>query len=149
MLATFPLARTQPFFVGPEGREKGTGGLLSVTVNPVACKGCNICVAVCPEHALVTVKQTDDVVADLRKNWHVWERLPDTRERFVNVPDREEGIGVLSTLLLRKEIYRSMVGGDGACMGCGEKTSVHLVVSAIRALLEPRVAQARRAAATT
>jgi len=141
VLATFPLARTQPFFVGPEGREKGTGGLLSVTVNPAACKGCNICVAVCPEHALVAVKQTDDIVVDLRKNWRVWERLPDTRERYVNVPDREEGIGVLSTLLLRKEIYRSMVGGDGACMGCGEKTSVHLVVSAVRALLEPRVAK--------
>ncbi len=141
VLATFPLAKTQPFFDVPESREKGTGGLLSVTVNPLACKGCNVCVAVCPEHALTTVKQTDEVVADLRANWEVWERLPDTRERYLSVADREEGIGVLSTLLLRKQTYASMTGGDGACMGCGEKTSVHLVVSAVRALLEPRVAK--------
>jgi pyruvate-ferredoxin/flavodoxin oxidoreductase len=32
-----------------------------------------------------------------------------------------------------------MVGGDGACMGCGEKTAVHLVVSAVHALMGPRV----------
>ena len=40
-------------------------------------------------------------------------------------------IGVLPTLLLKKETYRSMAGGDGACMGCGEKTAVHLIVSSI------------------
>jgi pyruvate-ferredoxin/flavodoxin oxidoreductase len=32
-----------------------------------------------------------------------------------------------------------MVGGDGACMGCGEKTTVHLVTSTIEALMQPRV----------
>jgi pyruvate-ferredoxin/flavodoxin oxidoreductase len=32
-----------------------------------------------------------------------------------------------------------MVGGDGACMGCGEKTVVHLVLSAVNALMAPRV----------
>jgi ferredoxin len=77
---------------------------LFAVINPAACKWCNICVAVCPEHALVAVKQTDDVVADLRKNWKVWERLPDTRERYVNVPDRNEGIGVLSTCCARRPI---------------------------------------------
>ncbi len=32
-----------------------------------------------------------------------------------------------------------MVGGDGACMGCGEKTAVHLIVSSIEAMMTPRV----------
>jgi pyruvate-ferredoxin/flavodoxin oxidoreductase len=32
-----------------------------------------------------------------------------------------------------------MVGGDGACMGCGEKTVIHLVVAAVNALMLPRV----------
>ncbi|MFN8582948.1 MAG: 2-oxoacid:acceptor oxidoreductase family protein, partial [Gemmatimonadaceae bacterium] len=36
----FPLARTKPFYDVPEGKAKGTGGLLSVTINPEACKGC-------------------------------------------------------------------------------------------------------------
>jgi|CXWL01.1.fsa_nt_gi pyruvate-ferredoxin/flavodoxin oxidoreductase len=140
-LAAFPLARTRPFFDGPEGKEKGSGGLLSVTVNPEACKGCNLCVEVCPDGALVTVRQDDDSLEALRSNWRVWQRLPDTDNRYVNVSDVDEGIGVLSSLLLKKATYRSMVGGDGACMGCGEKTAVHLIVSAIFAAMQPRVAR--------
>jgi pyruvate-ferredoxin/flavodoxin oxidoreductase len=139
VLAEFPLAKTVPFFDVPERTEKGSGGLLSITVSPDACKGCNICVDVCPEDALVTVRQDEEIVDRLRRNWKLWERLPDTPDRYLNVPNLEEGIGVLPTLLLKKGIYRSMVGGDGACMGCGEKTAVHLVVSAIEALMQPRV----------
>lgn len=140
-LAGFPLARTKPFFDAVEMREKGGGGLLSITVNPEACKGCNLCVAVCPDGALETVKQDEPTLTGLRRNWRMWEKLPDTADRFVNVSDVDEGIGVLSSLLLRKENYRSMVGGDGACMGCGEKTAVHLIVSSISAAMQPRVAR--------
>jgi pyruvate-ferredoxin/flavodoxin oxidoreductase len=42
-------------------------------------------------------------------------------------------------MLLKKDNYRSMAGGDGACMGCGEKTAVHLVTASIEALMQPRV----------
>jgi pyruvate-ferredoxin/flavodoxin oxidoreductase len=138
-LAEFPLAKTTPFFDLPESRQKGTGGLLSITINPDACKGCNICVAVCPDGALKTIKQTGDVVEKLRRNWQLWQHLPETDDRYVNVASIEEGIGVLSSLLLKQSNYRSMVGGDGACMGCGEKTVLHLVVSAIQATMLPRV----------
>ena len=138
-LEEFPLAKTAPFFDVPEGREKGTGGLLSITINPDTCKGCKICVEVCPDEALKTVPQTDEVVDKLRRDWKLWQHLPDTNDRYVNVSDVEEGIGVLSSLLLKKDTYGSMIGGDGACMGCGEKTVVHLVMSAVNALMLPRV----------
>ena len=69
----------------------------------------------------------------------MWENLPDTADRFINIRSIEEGIGVLPSLLLKKENYRTMAGGDGACMGCGEKTAVHLIVSTIEALMQPRV----------
>lgn len=141
VLADYPLAKTAPFFDVPEGKEKGTGGLLSIMINPEACKGCNLCVEVCPDGALVTVAQTDDVVATLRRNKELWENLPETDDRYINIASMEEGIGVLSSLLLKKENYLSMVGGDGACMGCGEKTAMHLVVSAIHAVMGPRVAR--------
>ena len=140
-LAEFPLARTKPFFDAVEAKQKGGGGLLSITVNPEACKGCNLCVAVCPDGALVTLRQDEPELEKLRRNWALWERLPDTDDRFVNVSDVDEGIGVLSSLLLKKATYRSMVGGDGACMGCGEKTAVHLIVSSIHASMQPRVAK--------
>jgi pyruvate-ferredoxin/flavodoxin oxidoreductase len=139
VLDGFQVAKTAPFWDVPERREKGSGGLLAITVNPEACKGCNICVDVCPEHALETVRQDEEIIARLRRDWKFWEQLPDTDDRYVNVADLEEGIGVLPSLLLKKGNYRSMTGGDGACMGCGEKTTVHLVVSAIQALMQPRV----------
>jgi pyruvate-ferredoxin/flavodoxin oxidoreductase len=139
VLSEFPLAKTTPFYDVPENKEKGSGGLLAITISPEACKGCNICVEVCPENALVTVRQDEEIVDRLRRNWKFWEQLPDTDDRYVNVRNLDEGIGVLSSLLLKKENYRSMAGGDGACMGCGEKTAVHLVVSTIEAVMQPRV----------
>ncbi|MBI2570538.1 MAG: 2-oxoacid:acceptor oxidoreductase family protein [Candidatus Schekmanbacteria bacterium] len=138
-LAAFPLAKTAPFFSVPEAKHAGSGGLLSVTVNPYACKGCMLCVEVCPDHALVAVRQTDEIVERLRSNWDLWHRLPETPDRFIQIRDLDEGIGVLHTMLLKKQVYQSMVGGDGACMGCGEKTCVHLVTSAIEAAMQPRV----------
>ncbi len=139
VLAEFPLAKTAPFYDVPEGKEKGSGGLLAITVSPEACKGCNICVDVCPEDALITVKQDEEIVEKLRRNWTFWERLPDTDDRYVNIRNLDEGIGVLSSLLLKKDNYRSMAGGDGACMGCGEKTAVHLVTATVEGLMQPRV----------
>ena len=139
-IANFPLARTKPFFDALEGKSKGSGGLLSITVNPEACKGCNLCVEVCPDGALETIRQDEPSLVSLRSNWEMWNRLPDTDDRFINVSDVDEGIGVLSSLLLKKTTYRAMVGGDGACMGCGEKTAVHLILSAIFAQMSPKVA---------
>jgi pyruvate-ferredoxin/flavodoxin oxidoreductase len=139
ILAEFPIAKTAPFYDMPESKQKGTGGLLSVTINPEACKGCNICVEVCPENALVTVQQDQEIIDRLRRNWSFWRTLPDTEDRFINISNLEEGIGALPSLLLKKKNYLSMAGGDGACMGCGEKTTVHLVVSTIEALMQTRV----------
>ncbi|HMA25962.1 MAG TPA: 2-oxoacid:acceptor oxidoreductase family protein, partial [Gemmatimonadaceae bacterium] len=141
VIAEFPVAKTAPYFDNPEAKQAGSGGLLAITINPEACKGCNLCVAVCPDGALVSTKQEPTVVDRLRRNWALWQTLPDTPDRFLAVRDIDEGIGVLSSLLLKKDSYRSMVGGDGACMGCGEKTSVHLVISTIHALMGPRVAR--------
>jgi pyruvate-ferredoxin/flavodoxin oxidoreductase len=138
-LAEFPLAKTSPFFDLPESRTRGSGGLLSVTVNPEACKGCNICVEVCPDGALRTVHQDERVVERLRRNWRLWRELPDTDDRYVDIASLEEGIGILPSLLLKKDNYLSMLGGDGACMGCGEKTALHLVLAALTALMRPRV----------
>jgi pyruvate-ferredoxin/flavodoxin oxidoreductase len=140
VLAQYPVAKTAPFYDLPERKAKGTGGLLSVIVNPEACKGCNICVDVCPDEALITIKQTDDVVEQLRENWEFWKDLPDTDDRYIAISNIDEGIGVLPSLLLKKRNYMSMAGGDGACMGCGEKTCTHLVTATIEALLQPRVA---------
>jgi len=41
--------------------------LLTYSIIAEACKGCNLCVQVCPDAALVTVRQTDENVERLRR----------------------------------------------------------------------------------
>lgn len=138
-LASFRLAITKPFFSLKEKRAKGTGGLLSITVNPYTCKGCMECVRVCPEFALRPLTQTPETVAKLREAWEFWMKLPTTKRDYLLYDDLNKATGTLQTLLLDKHNYLSMMGGDGACLGCGEKTILHLFTATVEALMQPRV----------
>ena len=138
-LLDFPLAKTAPFFDLPESKSKGSGGLLSITINPETCKGCDICVAVCADGALTSVRQTVDFQETLESNWKLWGNLPETDDQYIKISSLDDGIGVMSSLLLKQSNYMSMKGGDGACMGCGEKTTIHLLLSTVNAFMAPRV----------
>ena len=140
-LGDFAFATPQPFWTAREKKQKGSGGLLSITVNPFACKGCMECVKVCNDNALKPVTQTPASTEKLRRNWDLWQNLPTTAPEFIRIDSLDEGIGALHTLLLDKKNYMGMVGGDGACLGCGEKTVVHLFVATAEALMQPRVAR--------
>jgi pyruvate-ferredoxin/flavodoxin oxidoreductase len=135
----FQFALTAPFFRVSEKMEKNSGGLLSITVNTETCKGCMECIQVCDDDALKRVTQTHESVDRLRKNWDFWQDLPTTPEKFIRIDDLEEGVGALKSMLLNKECYQSLVSGDGACLGCGEKTVVHLFTATVEALMQPRV----------
>ncbi|MCW9079058.1 MAG: ferredoxin, partial [Gammaproteobacteria bacterium] len=58
---------------------------------------------------------------------------------FIRIDDLDEKIGALETLLLDKKNYQSLLSGDGACMGCGEKSVIHLFTGTVTALMQPRV----------
>jgi len=109
----FPLAKTVPFFDLPESKKKGSGGLLSITVNPETCKGCDICVAVCTDGALESVRQTDELQETLESNWRLWKNLPETDDQYIKISSLDEGIGVMSSLLLKQSNYMSMIGDRG------------------------------------
>lgn len=138
-LGDFAFAITKPYYTTPEKRAKGSGGLFSITVNPYTCKGCMECVEVCDDLALVVDTQTPDTVAKMRKDWAFWLDLPNTPAEYIRIDNLDERIGALETLLLDKTNYGSMVCGDGACIGCGEKTAIHLFTATITALMQPRV----------
>ncbi|MDH5718033.1 MAG: 2-oxoacid:acceptor oxidoreductase family protein [Spirochaetia bacterium] len=135
----FSFALTSPFYTAKEKQSKGSGGLLSITVNPYTCKGCMECVEVCNDEALYPVRQTEVALTKLQKNWGYWLDLPNTKPEYMRIDDLEEGIGALETLLLDKTAYMSMVGGDGACFGCAEKTVIHLFTATITALMQSRI----------
>ena len=138
-LGTFKFALCRPYFTLPEKKQAGGGGLLSITVDPYTCKGCMECVEVCNDDALRPVTQTKESVQLLRKNWDFWLDLPNTPEKYIRVDDLEEGIGALETILLNKEAYLPFASGDGACLGCSEKTVIHLFVATVESLMQPRV----------
>ena len=138
-LGDFKLATTKPYYSNREKKGTGSGGLFSITINPYTCKGCMLCVDVCEDDALSIETQTTQSIAKLRNEWDLWEALPTTADDYIRIDNLDEGIGALETLLLNKRNYNSMVCGDGACLGCGEKTSIHLFSSTVTALMQPRV----------
>ena len=138
-LGDFQFALTRPHYTVMEKKEKNSGGLLSITVNPYTCKGCMECVEVCNDDALRPVTQTEDSITSLRKNWDFWLDLPNTPKKYIRVDDLEEGIGALETILLNKDAYQSLMSGDGACLGCSEKTVIHLFTATVESLMQPRI----------
>jgi len=140
-LGGFQFALSRPYFTLPEKKEAGSGGLLSITVNPWTCKGCMECVEVCDDDALKAVTQTDDSVKKLREQWEFWLDLPSTPRHYIRVDDLEEAAGALETILLDKANYLAFTSGDGACLGCSEKTAMHLFTATVEALMLPRVAR--------
>ncbi|MFH0935000.1 MAG: 2-oxoacid:acceptor oxidoreductase family protein, partial [Pseudomonadota bacterium] len=135
----FKFATTKPYWTQKEKKEKGAGGLFSITINPYTCKGCALCVEVCDDDALTMVTQTPETIQTLRDDWGFWLDLPTTPPQFSRIDDLDEKVGALETLLLDKRNYLSLVSGDGACLGCGEKSTIHLFTGAVTALMQPRV----------
>ncbi len=138
-LGEFKFSITKPYYTTREKKAKGSGGLFSITVNPYTCKGCMACVDVCDDDALRVERQTPETIETLRRDWAFWLELPTTSPEYIRIEDLDERIGALETLLLDKVNYGSMVCGDGACVGCGEKTVVHLFTATVSALMQPRV----------
>jgi pyruvate-ferredoxin/flavodoxin oxidoreductase len=138
-IGDFQFSITKPYYANKEKKAKGSGGLFAITVNPYTCKSCRICVDVCEDDALRMVTQTPDSIENLRRDWNFWLDLPSTPAEFSRIDDLDEKIGALETLLLDKHNYGSLVSGDGACLGCGEKTAIHLFTGTVTALMQPRV----------
>ena len=138
-LGDYQFAITKPYWTNREKKQKGTGGLFSITVNPYTCKGCMECVEVCDDEALVAAPQTSESIQEMQDKWSIWLDLPNTDPGFVRIDDLNEKVGALETLLLDKSNYQSVVAGDGSCMGCGEKTVIHLFTATVTALMQPRV----------
>ena len=138
-LGEFQFALTRPYYDVLEKNQPNSGGLFSITINPNTCKGCMECIKVCDDDALRPIIQTEGSIARLREEWDFWSDLPSTPDKFNRIDDLEEKIGPLETILLNKEAYLNFSSGDGACLGCSEKSVIHLFVATVEALMQPRI----------
>ncbi len=135
-LATYPVARTRPFFDAMEGSVAGTGALFAATVDPWKCTGCLECIEVCGPGALTPLDENADVLGTLQDRFEFMTELPNTPSRFL-----EDSIGEggdLKRLMLDRPNFYSTSGGHGACRGCGEVTAIRLVMATSHALAEDR-----------
>jgi len=137
-MGDFKFAITKPYHNAINKRTPNNGGLFSITINPMTCKGCMECVEVCPDEALAPTPQTPESIETLRNDWEYWNDLPTSNPKYKRIDDLDEKIGALTTMMLDKRTYSSMNCGDGACLGCGEKTIVHLFTGTVTALMQPR-----------
>jgi pyruvate-ferredoxin/flavodoxin oxidoreductase len=137
-MGDFKFAITKPYHDAINKRTPNNGGLFSITINPMTCKGCMECVEVCHDEALEPAPQTVESIQSLRDDWEYWNDLPTSNPKYKRIDDLDEKAGALTTMLLDKHTYASMNCGDGACLGCGEKTIVHLFTSTVTALMQPR-----------
>lgn len=138
-LGDFDFALTRPYYDIHEKNEPNSGGLFSITINPTTCKGCMECVNVCNDDALRIVPQTESSVDSLRNQWDLWLDLPNTPKKYNRIDSLEEKIGPLETILLNKDAYLSFASGDGACLGCSEKSVVHIFTATVESLMQPRI----------
>ncbi|MDK9696516.1 MAG: 2-oxoacid:acceptor oxidoreductase family protein [Siculibacillus sp.] len=135
-LASFPVARTRPFFDAAEKAKPGSGGLFSATIDPWKCSGCLECVEVCGPGALIARDQDEALVETLQVRFDVLSQLPNTPARFTE--DATGPGGDTKRLILDHANYYAVTGGHGACRGCGEVTAIRQVVAANHALHKTR-----------
>lgn len=138
-LGDFKFALTRPYYDLHEKDQPNSGGLFSITINPTTCKGCMECVEVCNDDALRVRTQTEESIFRLKKDWEFWLDLPNTPDKYNRIDDLEEKIGPLETILLNKDAYLNLASGDGACVGCSEKSVVHLFTATVESLMQPRI----------
>jgi pyruvate-ferredoxin/flavodoxin oxidoreductase len=134
----WPIARTERFFDGPHTREKGSGRLLSISLNPLSCKGCNLCVAVCPDEAMAWENQTVEALETARTNWEWQMSLPAVSAEVIDAHVDPGDVDTEVNRLLDKRAYHSLVGGDAAAPGQSVKTAVHLVTGAVESVMRRR-----------
>ena len=129
-LGALPVAVTQPFFFDAETKKKDSAELLSLVINPEACKSCGICVDSCETDALRSIAQDAASLDHARKLWTTWAGTPDTSSETLERVAENPDIGMMASILLSRYCQFAISGGDSAEAGSGEKIAVRLALSA-------------------
>ena len=99
------------------------GGMFGLFIDPTKCKGCGECAEVCGTHeALSMVRKTPPEVDAYKREMAFLRSLPDTPAKYVS------GKALADMMLADRSLL--FVGGAGSCMGCGEATSIRMMLAA-------------------
>ncbi len=138
-LGALPVAVTKPFFFDAEAAKKDGAELLSLVINPEACKACGICVAHCEPKALRAIEQDAASLKQAHKLWSVFSLTPDTPSETLERVSQDPDIGAMAAILLSRYCQFALAGGDPAEAGSGEKMAVKLALSTTEFHQQPLV----------
>ncbi len=142
-IAALPLATSEVIFQTGEKEKKDNGELLSLVINPNACKGCGLCIANCEPQALTASEQTTEIIKQARECWQIWEQTPDTPsttiERLSKSEPKQTAISPMAAVLMSRHCQLALAGGDGAEAGSGEKIAVRLALGSTEYQQQPLV----------
>jgi pyruvate-ferredoxin/flavodoxin oxidoreductase len=130
-LGALPLSVTDLFFTRAHAAKKGTGELLLLAIDSRSCQACGACETACPESAITTAPQTAELVQASQRAFEGWNRLPDTAGATIARVSAADAIGPLAGVLLSRHCSTSLVGGDYAEPGSGERLGLRLVAAIV------------------
>jgi pyruvate-ferredoxin/flavodoxin oxidoreductase len=143
ILAKVPMAyqKVNAIFSSPERKNPGSGGIFSIFVSDL-CKGCAACVTACGDHnALRMVPETLEVNAEHTTGTAFLDMLPDTSQKYLGLFNAanpaDSKTATLRSMLMVRSNYDSLVAGDGACAGCGEKSVLRSIAAVTEAYMRP------------
>jgi pyruvate-ferredoxin/flavodoxin oxidoreductase len=128
-------------FATKEKKDPGSGGIFSIFINDL-CKGCGQCVEACGDKgALIMEPESDELHTQYLSAAQFLDLLPETPQKYLGLYDYERPEdskpAALRNHLMVRSNYESLVCGDGACAGCGEKTVLHSLDSITEAVMRP------------
>lgn len=136
-----PLAATAAFFHGPEQEHPGEGLLLSLAINPDACKSCGLCVAHCAPKALRGEAQTSATVQHHRQRWERLQWFTKGTSASIEQAVTHPELSPLAAAMLAQRPAASLNGSDGAEPGSGARVALRQVLAAAEAQLAAAYAQ--------
>src|SRR4051812_42161042 len=127
-------ARTKKYADVPE-RNGVAPGSFGLFVDAAHCKGCAECVEVCVNLGHDALFMTDKLEATDRRPSTIDAAARDVRflRSLPPTPAIYRNEKALADLMLGEQAY-GYVGGAGSCAGCGEGTSIRMMVAATREL---------------
>ncbi|MBU0500324.1 MAG: pyruvate ferredoxin oxidoreductase [Gammaproteobacteria bacterium] len=170
-LGDLPLVVTDNLFHSGEKAKKDGGELLTLAINPDACKGCGLCVAECGEGALAAAPWDKTQAKTL---WRGWEQSPDTLSETIErlahdaqggasvaggrtpgatdaqggasvaggrTPRATDALNTMAALMMSRYCSHALSGGDFAEAGSGERLALRLMLATAEYQQQPLLHQ--------
>ncbi len=127
LLGDVPFRRVDTLFGDAEKREKGSGRVLSLTIDPDSCTSCGICMAECPDAAIESRPARPDHIAAVAPVLDLLEGL-----RASSVPPADLALPTPELAsFLAESVAQSFRGGDDTTPGSGSRIAMRMALAGV------------------